>query len=80
MHKHHFPIVMQDCYLLCHRYSSYRNCTLNKQDFWQMFKPKAVPMMDTILKAKKAKSINPKLMEIKVQAKKLIISILEKTI
>lgn len=78
--KNNANITREECQLLCQRYSTFGDGTIDRNDFWEIFYPKNVPMAEEILRTRKKKNVVPQLIELHYKAKELIINILEKTI
>lgn len=49
MNKNGCDVGVEGCQLICDRYSSYGDGLLDRLDFWEIFRPKSVKMMEEIL-------------------------------
>lgn len=69
MTKNGSNVHLEACRLICQRYSTYRDGFLDKYDFWEIFRPKSVKMMEEILSTRKKKSVVPIVAELHYKAK-----------
>lgn len=80
MHKNGTVVTMEQCELIMMRYNGYGDGRVSLGEFWEIFKPKKLAMVDDIVKIRKTKSVMPGNPATNILLREKITQILLKTI